>query len=70
MFSTLHWSGVTWIESVLILGGGGEHTTSFVVPHFPVIWHSRSKFPIKLDYLDENCPSNQANQLLDPPIKT
>ena len=24
----------------------------------------------KLDHSDENCPSNQANQILDPPIKT
>ena len=49
--------------------GAGKHTKKIVVVHFPLIWHSRSHLPKKLDYLDENCPSNRANQILDPNIK-
>ena len=51
------------------LVGVGKHTKTCVVPHFPLIWHSRSHSPKTIDFLDENCPSNRANQILDPPIK-
>ena len=49
--------------------GVGKHTKSCVVPRIPLIWNSRSHLPKRLDYLDENGPSNRANQILDPPIK-
>ena len=32
-------------------------------------WHI-SRLPKKLDHSDDSYPSNQANQILDPPIKT
>ena len=55
---------------VVVVVGRGKHTKSCVVLHFPLIWHSRSHLPKKLDYLDENCPSHRINQILNPPIET
>ena len=57
-----------WTRQKRLEVGMGKHTKSCVVPHFPLIWHSRSHLPKILDNLDENCPSNRANQILDPPI--
>ena len=53
----------------LVRVGVGKHTKGCLVPHFPLIWHSRSHLPKKIDYLDKNCPSNRANQILDQPVK-
>ena len=56
------------LQVAVPIAGGGKHTKSCVVPHFPLIVHSRNNLPKQLDYLDENCPSYRPNQILDSPI--
>ena len=54
---------------VIYVLGVGKHTKSCFVPHFPLVWNSRSHLPENLEYFDKNCTSNRANQILEPAIK-
>ena len=66
-------SVVEQLGSLPIVRGGYRGSiinVCHIVPHFLMVWNIISRLQKKLDHLWENCPSNRANQIVDPPIKT